>query len=148
MKKYYTDRRGVIILGALVFLLVVGSSIPKYPDPNAIKSDILFSVVWTFILLITSIYSYASITGSTLKFVYILFIRRTININLITEIKDSATYRIAKSQFRSLYIFYKDKNDGVKWIELRITIFPEKTLGKLIKDLKSINPNIELNNYS
>lgn len=99
-------------------------------------------------VICATVFSYARIEGKTLKFMYFLYQRRTIDIDSITEINDQSTYKIAKSQFRSLYLFYKDKNGVKKWIEFRITIFPEKTLGRLIKDLKAINPRIELNTYA
>jgi hypothetical protein len=145
MKKYYTNWKGIIVIGVIIFLLTVLGSIPKYSDVAVIKADLFFLIFWGFVLLISTKYSYVDITGSTLKFVYVLFIRRTIDINPITAINDQPTYKVVKGAFRSLYIFYKGKNDLTKWIELRITIFPEKTLGKLIRDLKQINPRIELN---
>lgn len=148
MKKYYTNWQGSLVLGMITFFLVISDSFQKYPDAVTIKADLFFALIWGFFLIILTKYSYASITGTTLKFVYLLFYRRTIDINSITEINDQPTYKAAKKSFRSLYIFYKDKNDEPKYIELRITIFPEKTLGKLIKELKRINPRIELNKYS
>src|SRR3989344_4277925 len=148
MKKYYTNWKLILMVGIVVFLLIIGDSAPKYPDLVAIKADLFFLVVWGFIVLISTRYSYVATKDSTLKFVYILFIRRTIDINSITGIKDESSYKVAKGQFRSLYIFYKDKTGDTKWVELRITIFPEKTLGRLVKDLKEINPRIELNKYA
>jgi len=106
------------------------------------------SVFCTVIISLVSWFSYAAVTGTTLKFIYLLFYRRTVDISSITEINDQPTYKVAKSAFRSLYVFYKDKNRRTKWIQLRITIFPEKALGNLIKDLKAINPHIELNKYA
>ncbi len=112
-----------------------------------INAVLMMTAFLAVVVLLITWLSYASISGAKPKFVYLLFYRRTIDIHSITEINDQPTYKAAKSMFRSLYIFYKEKGD-IKWIELRITIFPEKTLGKLIKELKHINPHIDLNTYS
>ena len=148
MRKYYTNWKWILIFGTVIFFLITSESVSRYPDPVVIKADLFFLIVWSLILLVSTRYSYLIITGTTLQSVYILFIRRTIDINAIIEITDEATYKVAKSQFRSLYIFYKNTSGELKWIELRVTIFPEKTLGRLVKDLKTINPRIELNKYT
>lgn len=152
MKKYYTDWRTILTYGTIVGILfgvtLYWNRNPELSIQVAINAVSAWFIFWGFILLISTKYSYAAISGSTLKFVYILFIRRTIDISSITEINDQSTYKVAKGAFRSLYIFYKDKKNNTKYIELRITIFPEKTLGKLIKNLKEVNPKIELNRYA
>lgn len=148
MKRYYIDWKTIVIVSVIGFILLISDSISKYPDRVVLSADISFLLFFTLILIIITKYSYAEISGSTLRFVYTLYIRRTISIYSITEINDQPTYKIGGNLFRSLYIFYKDKNGKIKWIELRITIFPERTLGKLIKDIKTINPKIELNKYA
>ena len=110
--------------------------------------ELVVAVFATSVVLFLTIFSYASVSGKTLKFVWLFFSRHIIDIDSITDINDQGTFKIAKSQFRSLYVFYDDKSGDKKWIEFRITIFPEKTLGKLIKELKTINPHIKLNRYA
>lgn len=153
MKKYRTDWKTIIVvIGVSLSLWILGNYMQV--QEGILPRDSFFGGVLIVVIpillgiLLGTIYSYAIIEGVTLRFVYFLFYRRTIDIKSITEINDQPTYKIAKSSFRSLYIFYKDSNGATKWIELRITIFPEKTLGELIKDLKRINPRIELNTYS
>lgn len=153
MKKYYTNWKAIItVIGAALVLLILSDYMQireGIHQPNTFWGGVLMAVIPIgFGVLLATRYSYAAIDDTTLKFVYLLFYRRTVDIPSITEINDQPTYKAAKSMFRSLYIFYKDKSGIDKWIELRITIFPEKTLGKLIKDLKIINPQIELNQYS
>ena len=148
MRKYYTDWKTIIIVFAIGLALWIFGASGKAEGVVLLNGSLMVGIPIALIALLSTKYSYVSISGNTLKFVYVLFYRRTIYINSITEINDQPTYKAAKSAFRSLYIFYKDKNDTIKWIELRITIFPEKTLGRLIKDLKQINPRIELNKYS
>lgn len=152
MKKYYTDWKTIISVIGAILIILVWSDYAQIQEGiysrNTFLGGVLIEVIpIAFGVLLATRYSYASITDTTLKFVYLLFYRRTIDINSITEINDQPTYKAGKGMFRSLYIFYQ-KNDGVKYIELRITIFPEKTLGALIKELKRINPRIELNKYS
>lgn len=152
MKEYTTDWKATIVIFSVVAIVAAtGFYLEKNPTMDfpevAIGLVVWFGFVGSAILLATK-YSYASISDTSLRFVYLFFYRRTIDINFIIEISDQPTYKVAKSHFRSLYIFYKGKNGDTKWIELRITIFPEKTLGKLIKDLKEINPRIELNSYA
>ena len=148
MRKYYTDWKTIIIVFAIGLALWIFGALGKAKGVVLLNGSLMVGIPIALIALLSTKYSYVAISGNTLKFVYVLFYRRTIDINSITEINDQPTYKAAKSEFRSLYIFYKDKNDTIKWIELRITIFPEKTLGRLIKDLKQINPRIELNKYS
>jgi hypothetical protein len=111
-----------------------------------VKSSLGATALVSMIALLITRLTYASISGTILRYVDLFFSRRIIDINSITEINDQSTYKVAKSQFRSLYIFYNNRGE-TEWIELRITIFPEKELGRLIKDLKEINPRIELNQY-
>ncbi|HLC49426.1 MAG TPA: hypothetical protein VJI96_03520 [Candidatus Andersenbacteria bacterium] len=153
MKKYYIAWKPIVIVIGISLLILFVSDYMQIQEGIHSEDTFWGGVLITFIpiafgVLLATRYSYAAIDGMTLKFVYLLFYRRTIDIRSITEINDQSTYKVGKSIFRSLYIFYKDKNNLVKWIELRITIFPEKTLGKLIKNLKEINPGIELNKYS
>ncbi|OGF64030.1 hypothetical protein A2Z53_00055 [Candidatus Giovannonibacteria bacterium RIFCSPHIGHO2_02_42_15] len=153
MKKYTTDWKGIIIVFGvgiigLIFSLYLGVQEGTFAKKAFVGSIAIVTVPVLFAVILMTVYSYASISGTTLTFVWLLFSRRTININSITDINDQPTFKAARNQFRSLYIFYKDETGEIKWIELRITIFPEKTLGKLIKDLKAINPRIELNKYA
>ncbi|OGZ43264.1 MAG: hypothetical protein A3J55_02625 [Candidatus Ryanbacteria bacterium RIFCSPHIGHO2_02_FULL_45_17b] len=152
MKKYTTDWKGTITIFAIIAIFnavtFYWNKNPTLPLLKVIIGLVAWFVFVGFGILLMTVYSYASISGNTLKYVWLFFSRRTIDINSITEINDQPTFKVAKSQFRSLYVFYTDKNGDTKWIELRITIFPEKTLGRLIKDLKAINPRIELNKYS
>ena len=148
MKKYRTDWKIVIVVAVALAIWILGARAEAVNKQVFINASLGMTALLTIATLLVTQLSYASISGTTLKFVYILFYRRTIDINSITEINDQPTYKVARGMFRSLYIFYKDKEGAIKWIELRITIFPEKTLGMLIKDLKAINPRIELNKYS
>jgi hypothetical protein len=148
MKKYTTDWKGI----SITFALLVGLWI-FFAYFEAMKGTLLVGSLFVAIpigigVLLATVFSYATIEGEMLRYMYFFYLRRTIDINSITDINDQPTYKAAKGQFRSLYIFYKDKKGDNKWIEFRITIFPEKTLGMLIKDLKEINPHIELNKYA
>ena len=152
MKKYTTDWKGLsIFFFGLAILYAAILFFQRNPSLGT-REIIIGLVAWLafigFGVLLMTVFSYALISGNTLKYVWLLFLRRTIDIDSITDINDQPTFKVAKGQFRSLYIFYRDKTGETKWIEFRITIFPEKTLGKLIKDLKQINPRIELNKYS
>jgi len=153
MKKYTANWFGttfIIVVGLAIW--VFGSYLQtqeSYFSDNTFPGIELIAAMFIIVvILFVMIFSYAVIEGKTLRFVWLFFSRRTIDIHSITEINDQPTYKVAKGSFRSLYIFYTDKNGDTKWIEFRITIFPEKTLGMLIKDLKKINPRIELNKYS
>lgn len=152
MKKYTTDWRATIITFGI--LAVCSASIfylTRNPEMSVLGVIIGLAAWFVFValgVLFMTVFSYASISERTLKYVWLFFLRRTINIDSITDISDQPMFKVVKSQFRSLYIFYNDKSGDKKWIEFRITIFPEKTLGRLIKDLKNINPNIKLNTYS
>ncbi len=148
MKIFRTDWRNAIVFIIAGALMIFGEKSKALNTHVYMVGSIGIVIFFTFVILLITLFSYASITNTTLKFVYLLFYRRTIDINSITEINDQPTYKAAKKSFRSLYIFYKDKNNAPKYIELRITIFPEKTLAALIKELKRINPRIELNKYS
>lgn len=147
MKTYRTDWKIAIIflIGLAIWAWGIGGQAPN--RTVYINAVLMATVIFTTIILLTMWLSYAMVSDNTLKFVYLLFYRRTIDIHSITAINDQPTYKGAKGVFRSLYIFYKDRG-LTKYIELRITIFPEKTLGELIKELKRINPHIELNKYS
>lgn len=153
MKKYTTDWKGTTIIFVIAvgiwilgaYLRVQEGTFSEEAFPVAV---LIVAIPIALGVVCATVFSYAAIDGKTLRYMYFLYQRRTIDINSITEINDQPTYKVVKSQFRSLYIFYKDKNSETKWIEFRITIFPEKTLGRLIKDLKQINPRIELNKYS
>jgi hypothetical protein len=134
---------GIWILGSYLQMQESTFSGGGFPGIELIAAASIIAVI-----LFVMIFSYAVIEGNTLKFVWLFFLRRTIDIDSITHINDQNTFKIAKSQFRSLYIFYKDKAGDTKSIEFRITIFPERTLGLLVKDLKAINPRIELNAYA
>ncbi|MDB5225182.1 MAG: hypothetical protein JWL87_134 [Candidatus Adlerbacteria bacterium] len=152
MKKYTTDWKSILMIGVsagvlMAFTLYLNRN-PDLGTDVAIKGLLIWVIFWAFFLLITTCYSYASITNNTLTYVYLFFYRRTVNIDSITEINDQATYKTAKGSFRSLYIFYKDQDGSIKYIEFRITLFSEKTLGRLVKDLKQLNPNIELSGYA
>ena len=152
MRKYTTDWRGLsIFFFGLAILYAVILFFQRSPSLGP-REIIIGLAGWLgfigFGVLLMTVFSYVSISGTTLKFVWLLFSRRTIDINSITDINDQPTFKVAKGKFRSLYIFYRDEKGNTKYIELRITIFPEKTLGRLIKDLKEINPRIELNKYA
>lgn len=153
MKKYYTNWQLIILLiVAALSLWIVGEYLQAqetiYSQTTFWKGILIAVVPIGFGLLLATKYTYVTITDTELKIVNFLFYRRTLDISSITEINDQPTFKMAKGSFRSLYIFYKNKEGEIKWIELRITIYPEKTLGKLIKDLKQINPDIKLNTYS
>lgn len=153
MKKYTANWMGttlifVIGLGIWVFGSYLQMQERSFSDSTFPGIELLAAAFITAVILFTMKFSYAAIEGKTLKYIWLFFSRRTIDIDSITNINDQATFKVAKSQFRSLYVFYKDKIGDTKWIEFRITIFPEKTLGRLIKDLKAINPRIELNKYA
>lgn len=148
MRTYRTDWKIAIIFLVGYIIWVLGARSIAFSDQVFINASVGMGLLLAVSVLLLTWLSYVSILGTTLKSVEIFFIRRTIDINSITEITDASTYILAKSQFRSLYILYKDQNGESKHIELRITIFPENTLGRLIKDLKEINPTIELNKYS
>lgn len=148
MKKYTTDWRGIsITFAVLVGLWILFASF-QAKEGTLLVGSLFMAIPVVIGVLLATIFSYAAIEGETLKYMYFLYQRRKIDINSIIEISDQGTYKVAKSQFRSLYVFYKDKKGDTKWIEFRITIFSKKTLGRLIKDLKQINPRIELNNYT
>ena len=151
MKRYYTDWKTIsvtILIGLAIILFGLYSTTQENGHQDAFLNAALIAIIpIVFGILLATKFSYAEISGTTLKFVYLLFYRRNIDIDSITEINDQPTYKAGKNLFRSLYIFYKEKGEK-KYIELRITIFPEKTLGRLIKDLKVVNSNIELNDYS
>ena len=152
MKRYTTDQKGIatffIILTVLNALILYFNRNPAMSLSKIIVGLASWIAFMGFGILLMTMFSYVSISDTKLKFIWLLFSRRTIDIDSITDINDQSTFKVAKSQFRSLYIFYKNKSNDTKWIEFRITIFPEKTLGRLIKDLKSINPDIKLNNYA
>lgn len=153
MKKYTANWIGttfVFVIGLAIwvfgsYLQTQESSFSGNVFPGI---ELIAATFITVVILFVMVFSYAAIEGKTMRFVWLFFSRRTIDIDSITDINDQPTFKVAKSQFRSLYIFYKDKEGEIKWIEFRITIFPEKTLGRLIKDLKQINPKIKLNKYS
>lgn len=152
MKKYTTNWIGTItIFGVLAVFNAITFYLnrnPAMPSSKVIIGLIAWFIFISIGILIMTVFSYVSISDNILKYVWLFFSRRTIDIRSITSIGDQATFKVAKGQFHSLYIFYKDKCGDAKWIELRITIFPEKTLGALIKELKKINPRIELNKYA
>lgn len=152
MKRYYTDWKTISItigLGLAIFLFGLYSITQEKGHQDAFINAALIAIIPISLgVLLATRFSYAEVSGNTLKFVYLLFYKRTIDIHSVTEINDQPTYKAGKSMFRSLYIFYKDNNGLKKWVELRISIFPEKALGRLIKDLKAVNPSIELNKYS
>lgn len=153
MKKYTANWAGttlvfVIGLGIWIFGSYLQVQEGSFSGSTFPGIELVAATAIIAVILFTMMFSYAVIEGKTLKFVWLFFSRRTIDIDSITEINDQSTFKVAKSQFRSLYIFYKDKTGDIKWIEFRITIFPERTLGRLIKDLKAINPRIELNKYA
>lgn len=148
MKKYTTDWRGITIAFTILVALWIFFASLEAKEGTMLIGSLIVAIPIGIGVILATIFSYVAIDGQTLKFMYFLYHRRTIDINSITEINDQPTYKVAKGQFRSLYIFYTDKNGETKWIEFRITVFPEKTLGKLIRDLKQINPRIELNKYS
>lgn len=148
MKIYRTDWKIAIVFIVALVIWIFGASTQAFNKEVFINASLGMTALITLVILLINWFSSISISGTTLKFVYLLFQRHTIDINSITEINDQSTYKVAKGAFRSLYIFYKDQQSKKKYIELRITIFPENTLGKLIKHLKQINPKIELNKYS
>lgn len=153
MKKYTTDWRGITIIFVIAVAIWILGAYLKVQEGTFSREAFPMAVLIVAIpiaigVLCATVFSYAAIDGRTLRYMYFLYQRRTIDIDSITDINDQPTYKVAKGQFRSLYVFYKDKKGDTKWIEFRITIFPEKTLGKLIKELKRINPRIELNAYS
>lgn len=148
MTFYRTDWRAAPFLVALLFLLLASGFPTAVSKAVFLKGAIAISLFVAATILLITVYSYAAISRSELKFVYLLFYRRTIDINSITEITNKPTYIAAHSQFRSLYIMYKDKTGSQAHIELRITIFPETELARLIHDLKQINPDIHLDSYS
>jgi len=131
-----------------MFSLYLGIQDGSFVEEGLYSALPFITIPIVLVMILTTAYSYASISDTTLKFVWLFFSRRTIDINSITDINDQPTFKVAKGKFRSLYIFYRDEKGNTKYIELRITIFPEKTLGRLIKDLKEINPRIELNKYA
>lgn len=148
MKIYRTDWKIAIIFLIGYIIWVLGAKSIAFSDQVFVNASLGMALLLVVVALLFTRLSYVSISGTTLKFVDIFFIRRTVDINSITEINDQPTFKMAKGAFRSLYIFYKNNEGKIKWIELRITIYPEKTLGKLIKDLMQFNPNIKLNTYS
>lgn len=148
MSFYRTDRQAIPLLLAIFSFWEIAA----YSEAVSVHAFIgasvgMGSLVFILLILIT-VFSYASIAGPTLKFVYLFFYRRTIDIDCITEITNRPTYIAAQSQFRSLFILYKDKTGQETHIELRITIFPEAELARLIRDLQRLNPNIHLDSYS
>jgi hypothetical protein len=153
MKKYTANWIGttfVIVIGLAIwvfgsYLQMQESAFSGTVFPGI---ELIAAMFITTVILFVMIFSYAAIEGRTLKFVWLFFLRRTIDIDSITEIIDQPTFKVAKSQFRSLYLFYKNRRGDTKSIQFRITIFPERTLGKLIRDLKHVNPSIELDAYS
>ena len=148
MNTYRTDWRAAPVLGGLLLLLLASG----YPSAVSLavflKGAFAISLLVFFIILLITVFSYVTTLGSTLTFVYLLLYRRTIDIHSITEVANKPTYIAARSQFRSLFILYKDKAGQEAHIELRITIFPEAELARLIRDLKRLNPNIHLDSYS
>jgi hypothetical protein len=146
MRKYRTDWKIAIVFAVGLAIWTIGAAMEAKEGTLATAAFGMTTLLTVVVLLITWL-SYATIPGHTLQFVYLLFYRRTIDIRDITEIDDQPTYKVGKSSFRSVYIFYETRNKEIKYIELRVTIFPEKTLGRLIRDLKHLNPKIKLNGY-
>jgi len=148
MSFYRTDWRAIPLLLAIFAFWEIAAYSEAVSAHAFIGASVGMGSLVFAVLILTTVFSYASIVGPTLKFVYLLLYRRTTNISSITEITNKPTYIAARSQFRSLFILYEDTTGQQAHIELRITIFPEAELARLIRDLKKINPNIRLDNYS
>jgi hypothetical protein len=147
MKKYYTDWKTIVIVFSVATFGLIALGYGNLSFGKWLRGGIVYLLLMGGLVLLMTRFSYASISGHILKFVYLLFYRRTIDVRDITEINDQPTYKAAKSSFRSVYIFYETRDKAIRYIELRVTVFPENTLGKLIKELKRLNPNIKLNKY-
>lgn len=173
MKRYKTESTSIIY-----FLLIIGLLFPlviltDYKNPSwTFEWWASLSGAWLLFLFIASLFP-AKFThlilekDKVLKFVSMLFVRKTILVHHITEINRQPTFQVLKGKIKSTYIFYEsDIEQGnslttwlqsvfidsghagnIKWIELRHSMFSEATIGNLISDLVRINPKIKLDSY-
>lgn len=148
MKKIYrADWKTYAILFTIGFLFMASPLILEGKD----KQNIIVGIVGLFLLLASVVLiivtRYASISDNILIFVYPPLFKlypKKVPISKIIEISRQPTFRIFRGSIKSLYIFYVAENGKTKWIEFRPVVFKEETMGKIVRDLKELNPSIKL----
>jgi hypothetical protein len=113
MTKFHSDWKTIaIVIGTGLAMWIFGLYSQEAADgifsqSTFWKATLIAVIPITLGILLATRYSYAAVSEHTLTYVYLLFYRRTIDIRDITEINDDQpTYKMAKSSFRSVYIFF------------------------------------------
>ena len=133
-----------IILVSILFLFF--GYLETKDSGRTLLVGLMLVLLFGTVLLLASRYTYLHITDRYLRSVHMLFGRRSIPIDDITHITQEGTYYVLESWFKSLYVYYsRNGKERVKAINL--AIFSEPTLARLLKDLKDINHNIQLDTF-
>ncbi len=141
MKKYKASIKNntFSILFILVLFLILLFLTPSLWPYVAIM--ILF-LSFGFVLIAK--FTYTIIDGNSLIHVNGLS-KKIISITDITELVIQPRFIIQKKQYKNLFLFYKNKNGDLKYIEFRLNEnYLKDTISQLIYDLKKLNPNIKL----
>jgi len=138
-KKYSTDAKAFAVItsiGGLLFL------IPAFTTANPLKA-VLFVIGLLFLFFLLFAKGYYVLLDEKILTNVQVFIRRSINVDKITDISIQQAYKGIKS-IKSIYIFYQNGHGNVKHTEIRIGTYKPSTLKNLINDLKKLNPKIKL----
>jgi hypothetical protein len=141
--KYRTSAKKIVITLTIVFLLLVATTLgDRLVD--TLKGD-LFALVAIVILIILGVqYSYVQIDRNNIRYVNLLVERRTVPIKNIIKIgyPKQSWYAL----YSYMYVLYDDPGQPGKDKVMKIIkgAFDENTLSKIAMDLKSTNPNIQV----
>jgi hypothetical protein len=149
MKEYKTT---IWPFGIVCVVAVGGMALIVFPGTGKFWKDLEVFVVCVAAPILGSLvlfgwFTYVRIYDATVKHVQLAVYRRAVPIANITKVSQEGTYYAASSVIKSLYVYYIQQNGRERFLHLSMALYSEETLGRLLRDLKDINPKIKLDDY-
>ncbi|TAL49063.1 hypothetical protein EPN83_02195 [Patescibacteria group bacterium] len=143
--KYRTSKKWA---GSIAVLLGSGFLLAFFLSGRNFYNSTVIGLALACLLLILNAFSgiYLSVGNKSACKVDCFVIKKCINIEHIKRISRQPTFNLDKSfgdVYKSLYII-SDSDGKMKYLELPNESFTEETGAKIVKHLKELNPNIEL----
>jgi len=143
-KNFYSEWKTLGLIIIIGYSGIVGISFLSDQNLiNIIEGLTILTLGYGFIFFLVK-KTRVSISEKKLKFINLFFYRKTIFLERIVEISKQPIYIAASKTFETLYIFYLDKHDHVKWIGLRNAVFSKESMIGIIKEIIRLNPSVRL----
>lgn len=135
----------IILLVVMGFIGYSGIDVSRIGHVTKAFSALCFVVIGNTILF--GWFTYVKIIDDKImKHVQLAIYRKKALIANITHIKQDGTYYAASNIIKSLYVYHTLPNGKKRFFHLSMALYSGQTLSRLLRDLKTINPNIKLDN--